>query len=91
MWQNTRSPLNKTYLNRLAHNLRLAIRQAWNDTFKLYTVNLTSDDHSLWKATKNSKDQQWPYHLQLGTLKHGKIKPIRTESCKSFHTTSQEQ
>jgi len=31
-WQNTRSPLDKTRLNRLTHNLRSAILQARNDT-----------------------------------------------------------
>ena len=54
-WQNTRSLLDKTHVNRLTHNLRSAIRQAKNDTFKLYTANLTPDDHSLWKATKKFK------------------------------------
>ena len=52
-WQNTGYPLDKTHLSRLTHNLRSAIRQARNDTFQLYTANLTPYDHSLWKATKS--------------------------------------
>jgi hypothetical protein len=40
--QNTRSPLDKTHLNRLTHNLRSALRHARNDTFKLYTAKLNT-------------------------------------------------
>jgi len=77
-WQNTRSPLDKTRLNRLTHNLRSDIRQARNDSFQLYTASLTPDDHSLWKTTKkiqttnNGHTTSQETRLQLGTLKYGK-------------------
>lgn len=54
-WQRTRNPLDKTQLNRLTHNLRSAIQTAKNETFKMYITNLSTDDHSLWKATKKFK------------------------------------
>jgi hypothetical protein len=71
-WQNSRNPLDKTELNKLTRNLRSAIKQAKNETFKTYITNLSPDDHSLWKATKNFKrttlaippiikqDRSWP-------------------------------
>jgi len=91
-WQNTRSPLDKTHLNRLTHNLRLAIRQARNDTFKLYTANLTPDDHSLWKATKRFKRPTMAIPLlrkQDSSWARSNMEKSPV-SCKSFHTTSQE-
>jgi hypothetical protein len=51
-WQTSRNPSDKTELNRLTHNLRAAIIQAKNETFKTYITNLSPTDHSLWKATK---------------------------------------
>jgi hypothetical protein len=51
-WQNSRNPLDRTELNKLTHNLRSAMTQAKNETFKTYITNLSPDDHSLWKATK---------------------------------------
>lgn len=54
-WHRTRNPRDKTQLNRLTHQLRVAIQEARNDTFKHYITNLSIDDHSLWKATKKFK------------------------------------
>jgi hypothetical protein len=39
----------------LTHNLRSAITQAKNETFKTYITNLSPDDHSLWKTAKKFK------------------------------------
>jgi hypothetical protein len=54
-WQDRRNPLDKKELNKLTHNLRSAITQAKNETFKTYITNLSPGDHSLWKATKKFK------------------------------------
>jgi CHAD domain-containing protein len=51
-WQNSRNPLDKTYLNRLTHNLQTAIRQTKNEAFNRYITELSTNDHSIWKATK---------------------------------------
>jgi hypothetical protein len=53
--QNSRNPLDKAELNKITHNLRSAILQAKNETFKTYITNLSPNDHSLWKATKKFK------------------------------------
>lgn len=54
-WQRSRNPRDKTQLNRLTHQLRTALIQARNETFKYYISNLTPNDHSLWQATKKFK------------------------------------
>jgi hypothetical protein len=54
-WQNSRNPLGKTELYKLTQNLQSAITQAKQEKFKTYITNLSTDDHSLWKATKKCK------------------------------------
>jgi hypothetical protein len=54
-WHQTRNPLDKATLNKLTHQLSATIQSARNDNFREYLTNLTSDDHSLWKATKKFK------------------------------------
>jgi hypothetical protein len=55
IWQRTRNPSDKTNLNRLNHNLTRALQKAKNENFYSYITQLSSDDHSLWKATKKFK------------------------------------
>jgi hypothetical protein len=51
-WQNSRNLLDKTCLNRLTHNLQIAIRWTKNEAFSHYITELSTNDHSIWKATK---------------------------------------
>jgi len=94
-WQNTRNPLDKTHLNRLIHNLRSAIRQTRNDTFKLYIANLTPGDHSLWRATKRFKRPTMaipPLRKLDSSWAHSNMEKSNqfAQHLASFHTTSQE-
>jgi hypothetical protein len=54
-WQNSKNLLDKTYLNRLAHNLQTAIRRAKNEAFTHYITELSTNNHSIWKAKDKFK------------------------------------
>jgi hypothetical protein len=54
-WQNTRNSQDRTYLNRLTHNLQAAIRQIKNETINHFVSKLAVGDHTIWKATKKFK------------------------------------
>ncbi len=54
-WQNSRSPADKTILNRLCKKLKEEVREIKNTSFQSYLLSLTptsETDYSLWKATK---------------------------------------
>jgi hypothetical protein len=44
-WQNSRNLLDKTYLNRLTHNLQTTIRGTKNVTFHHYITELSTNDN----------------------------------------------
>ena len=60
IWQTTRNPNDKRYLNRLTHKLHATIQDFNNETFEYYITNLEPNDHSLWRATKKLKRPTTP-------------------------------
>lgn len=54
-WLQTRNIQDKTQLNRFTHRLHRAVVESRNSTFSHYITSLSTDDHSLWKATKKLK------------------------------------
>lgn len=57
-WQRTRNPIDKNKFNRLANNLKRILKQNKEETYQYYLSNLSKTDHSIWKATTNSKRPQ---------------------------------
>jgi hypothetical protein len=55
VWQHSRNPYDKRYLNRLTHKLHATIQDLKNMTFDYYIKNLEPNDHSFWRATKKLK------------------------------------
>jgi hypothetical protein len=55
VWQRTKNPYDKRYLNRLTHKLHATIQDFKNATFEHYIKNVEPNDHSLWRATKKFK------------------------------------
>jgi hypothetical protein len=55
IWQHTRNPNDKRYLNRLTHKLHTTIQTFKNDTFAYYIKNMEPNDHTLWRATRTLK------------------------------------
>jgi hypothetical protein len=54
-WQNSRNLLDKIYLNRFTHNLQRAIRWTKNEAFNHYITEISTSNHSIWKATNKFK------------------------------------
>jgi hypothetical protein len=77
IWQSTRNPKDKRYLNRLTHKLHLTIQGFNNETFEYYIKNLEPNNHSLWRATKKSKRPTTP------------VSPLRREDGKWARSNSE--
>lgn len=71
-WQQSRSPVDKTRLNKMTHELSLEIKKYKNESFNNYLEGLNNEkasDYSLWKSTKNIKrpiQQISPIHMLNG-------------------------
>lgn len=57
-WHHTRNRQDKTQLNKLTRKLQKLLRQKSNESFENFLLNLSTQDDSLWKATKNIKKPQ---------------------------------
>jgi hypothetical protein len=69
-WQNTRSPQDKTKLNKAVKELKQLLNDAKQEAIQTYLESLTvteATEYSLWKATKRLKQPQTP------------IPPLRTD------------
>jgi hypothetical protein len=67
----------KTYLNRLAHNLQTPIRRKNSEALNRYITELSTNHHSIWKATKKFKRLIVP------------IPPLRKPDRSWAHSTSE--
>jgi hypothetical protein len=89
-WQNSRNPLDKTYLNRLTHNLQTAVRWTKNEAFSHYITELSTNNRSKWKATRTFKMPIIPIPPlrkpdKLGPFNQRKINPVHRTSRESVH------
>jgi hypothetical protein len=57
-WQRSRNNDDRPIYNRLRRKLHAALANARNRTFEHYIASLSSDDHTIWKATKRLKSPQ---------------------------------
>jgi hypothetical protein len=77
-WQNSRNLQDKTYINRLTHNLQTAITVTKNEAF-YHITELSTYDQSIWKATKEFKRVIVP------------IPPLRKPDRSWAHSPSEKQ
>jgi hypothetical protein len=59
-WQRTRSNEERLNFNRLRRKLHNTLKNISNSFFEHYITSLSTDDHSIWKATKEFKRPQTP-------------------------------
>lgn len=67
-WQHTRSPEDKTVLNRIGNELKALIKEVKHESLNKFLCELTADkntDYSLWKMTKGIKGPK----LQIPPIK----------------------
>jgi hypothetical protein len=58
-WQTSRNNDYRLIYSRLSRKLHNALKNEKNETLEHYTVSLSKDDHTIWKATKSSKDPKY--------------------------------
>ena len=51
-WQRSRNAIDKREYNTLARRLKVVLQDVRNATFESCITSLSTDDHSIWKATK---------------------------------------
>jgi hypothetical protein len=60
-WQRSRNNDDRLIYSRLSRKLHNALTNAKHKTFEHYTASLSKNDHTIWKATKSSKDPKYRY------------------------------